>query len=475
MPHRSPAAMVTRKSDPAGPPVLIGDDAGVAFGSRQRILIGGCAALVMVSGGGALALLGKSGRWLDQGDKLASVLGAVIGLAGLVIAIWSLRATLRTGAEDPIAVLDRACGEPARVVARQREHEAFVRGLRRPEPSRVRWSTTGRPVTPTPNRHRSTTLRSRTGDITGIAAAWRGLPARQLVIIGSPGAGKTSILVLLIGQLLVGWRNPQPVPVRRLLLLWIGAGLLSGVVAAVAVDGLNPGTRLVIGPLLGVVAVLAAWLGRSCVIALDRAGHLRWGGGRNRRLAWVRLTHRRGRRSCVSTADRAGSRCADLVCRPGPASKTGGSATRTSSRSSDHRRRRAGDGDGLWRRGWHRGRDQWHRSGHRRRHCGRSDSGSHKRRHAQQLARLPDYSMLVRRAGPTAVAVGCLLCGRTPSWRASPGWRRMAVSACEHSGSPRSTAGRSGHAAWFWGVGSVPPGGILRRMEPVRTGTQPED
>jgi hypothetical protein len=64
------------------------------------------------------------------------------------------------------------------------------------------------------------TLLKLRGDVTGVEAAWRKLPARQLVIIGAPGAGKTSLAVLLVCGLLRHWQATEPVPVLLNLSGW---------------------------------------------------------------------------------------------------------------------------------------------------------------------------------------------------------------------------------------------------------------
>jgi hypothetical protein len=96
-------------------------------------------------------------------------------------------------AVDPAVLLNVASDVLARLVRRQWEQEATLRGLLRPEPLRVRWSSTGRLVAasaeevigPTAGA-RATRLKLR-GDVMGVAAAWRQLPRRQLVVIGAPG------------------------------------------------------------------------------------------------------------------------------------------------------------------------------------------------------------------------------------------------------------------------------------------------
>jgi Predicted NTPase (NACHT family) len=58
------------------------------------------------------------------------------------------------------------------------------------------------------------------GDVTTIAGAFRQLPSRQLVVIGKAEAGKTSLAVILVRDLLAHWRADEPVPVMFSLSGW---------------------------------------------------------------------------------------------------------------------------------------------------------------------------------------------------------------------------------------------------------------
>lgn len=58
------------------------------------------------------------------------------------------------------------------------------------------------------------------GDVTQVAATLRRLPARRLVVIGAPGAGKTSLAVLLVRELLAGHEPGEAVPVLLSLSMW---------------------------------------------------------------------------------------------------------------------------------------------------------------------------------------------------------------------------------------------------------------
>jgi len=105
--------------------------------------------------------------------------------------------------------LARARADLAAVIARQWAAEAEARSLYRPDPVRVRWSRTRRPVMPadaTPGSARPRWPDSR-GELSDLVAQFRRLPTRQMVVIGEPGAGKTvAAIVLTLGLL----RDPEP-------------------------------------------------------------------------------------------------------------------------------------------------------------------------------------------------------------------------------------------------------------------------
>jgi hypothetical protein len=146
----------------------------------------------------------------------------------LVLASVSVEYSRRrdTEAEDPAAPLERAAAELAGWVRRQWEREAGLRGLLRPRPLRVRWSSTERLVAPPAGEVLGPTVGAWAtrlklhGDVTEIAVVCRKLPARQLVVIGAPGAGKTSLAVLLVCGLLRDRQPEEPVPVLMNLFGW---------------------------------------------------------------------------------------------------------------------------------------------------------------------------------------------------------------------------------------------------------------
>jgi hypothetical protein len=205
----------------------------------------------------------RSEGWLDRGDKLASIGSLLLTAVGVVVAVEAWRAALRPASMESAALLDAAEDELARLVARQWMQEASMRGLSRPEPIRVRWASTGRPVGAPAAvvlgegmAGRPMQLRLR-GDVTEIAGMWRALPSRQLVLIGSPGSGKTSAAVLLTCRLLADRRRAEPVPVLLPLAswnpqdqhldVWLAARLASQypILADGGVNGRQPAMRLV--------------------------------------------------------------------------------------------------------------------------------------------------------------------------------------------------------------------------------------
>lgn len=196
-------------------------------GSGRLWWVGGVAFAFGLAGVLTFFAFGSAER-LDRADKLASVGGLVIGAMALLVSIIALtRAWQGSRYHTAAAVLlERAVVDLGEQVRRQWLREMTVRLLNRPQPLRVRWSSTGRPVAAHANEildgamaGRPTRLRLH-GDITGVAAAFAQLPARQLVVLGQPGAGKT-VLALHLTVTLLQHRTPnQPVPVLLALSSW---------------------------------------------------------------------------------------------------------------------------------------------------------------------------------------------------------------------------------------------------------------
>ncbi|OLF16372.1 hypothetical protein [Actinophytocola xanthii] len=165
--------------------------------------------------------LGVVGGWVA-----AAVLVAGMG-AGIVAAVrTAVRLTRPVGA-DPGGASTGAAADLARWVERQWRRESAARALDRPEPLRVRWSSTSRPVAAAPEEVLGPAgpgvrvLRLRlAGDVHEVVEKFTRLPYRQLVVLGRPGAGKSVLMMLLTLGLLRRWSPDQPVPVLLSLTSW---------------------------------------------------------------------------------------------------------------------------------------------------------------------------------------------------------------------------------------------------------------
>ncbi|MGM1058362.1 hypothetical protein [Saccharothrix sp. Mg75] len=153
----------------------------------------------VVAGLGAVVAFGA----LETGDKIASVVSCIVGLAALWVT-WLQPGRLGTVDEATGAAwaADLLTGALERL-----QREASTRGLIFPEPLRVPWRSVGGPFATSPDvvlgrlsGVRRTALNVR-GDVTTLGNLVAALPARQVVITGAAGAGKTSAAILLAPQI----------------------------------------------------------------------------------------------------------------------------------------------------------------------------------------------------------------------------------------------------------------------------------
>jgi hypothetical protein len=218
--------------------MVVRSSRGVAVKSLWRIALILTAVVLLLFAGGFLfrALTVGDGstfaRLTADSTIFAFALAAVS--AALAMATFAVRMKRpRTG--SPLSdrdALERAARDLADVAHRHWADEAAVRGLLCPQPMRVRWSATGRPVAAHPAdvldqeglRGRRARLRL-SGDLTEIVSLFRSLPRRQVVVLGEPGAGK-SVLAMLLALGLLGKPEPaEPVPVLLPVSSWDpGAG-----------------------------------------------------------------------------------------------------------------------------------------------------------------------------------------------------------------------------------------------------------
>jgi len=194
-----------------------------SLGKRSLQWIGVATFFVAV-GAVMVSLASGPERRLALADQLSSTGGFIIGIAALFVSISTFWASNRIKQAETDRQLNSAAEELAEAVEREWRREASQRGLQRPEPIRIRWSTTGRPVAPSDREVFGELADEKPrvlhGDVTDIAIAWRGLPAQQLVTLGEPGAGKTCLAVLLALGMLANRQQDEPVPVLLTLSAW---------------------------------------------------------------------------------------------------------------------------------------------------------------------------------------------------------------------------------------------------------------
>ncbi|GIG88530.1 hypothetical protein Pen02_34660 [Plantactinospora endophytica] len=186
-------------------------------------------ALLLAVAGVAVFVWSGSSELLDRSDKLFGVVGglvAVVSAAVSVVTLWVSWRAAPAGIDHEV-LRDRAARDLARSVERQWRQEATTRLLDRPEPLRVRWSSTCGPLAPTPaevlgagaSGCDTPSLRLH-GDVPELIDRYDQLPHRQMVVLGRPGAGKSVLVLLLMLGLLRRWSPGRPVPVLLTLSSW---------------------------------------------------------------------------------------------------------------------------------------------------------------------------------------------------------------------------------------------------------------
>lgn len=162
----------------------------------------------------ALAIsLGAVWEWRTPSDaaNAGSVVAAVIGLFS-AMTVWAWRRDPRCG-QSSSAHLTDALDVMARLVHRQWQDEASRRQVFDPLPLPVSWADLPLPDVSDHRQLIGDPFACR-ADVPGeLAAAFRTLPRRRLVVVGDAGTGKTTFAMLLTLALLGDRAADEPVPV----------------------------------------------------------------------------------------------------------------------------------------------------------------------------------------------------------------------------------------------------------------------
>jgi hypothetical protein len=191
---------------------------------------------IVVAGAGVL-VLGAAAAWLsvlwvregsaEVADQQASVFGAVLAstLAAAGLVGWAWRRRRQDALPATAEQLDHAAWTLAGALREQWQAEAVARSLGDPEPMPVRWRLSNPSLMDDPaviGLDEAVTFSGRSDRIGDLAAAFRALPRRRLVVTGGPGTGKTTLALQLLLELLPPPGQPptEPVPVLFSLASW---------------------------------------------------------------------------------------------------------------------------------------------------------------------------------------------------------------------------------------------------------------
>ncbi len=168
---------------------------------------------------------GEFQRWTNWSNILALVVGGV----GVALVIFDKAGRRARPAVASAAQIESATADLTARIERDWAEEAALREVTRPAPILVRWSSTGRPAASRPvvlddplgGDWELFPLRGRTDALNQeIVAAFRGLPHRQLMILGEAGAGKSVFAVLLTLGLIRRPVKSEPLPVLLAINAW---------------------------------------------------------------------------------------------------------------------------------------------------------------------------------------------------------------------------------------------------------------
>lgn len=168
---------------------------------------------------GLVAVVSLRQGWADAA-KVTGVVSFFLAAASATVQLlgWSRRGTSSVLTEEQ---LTQARALLAARVNEQWKRESAARALGDPEPMPVRWKLTDHTVMDHPHLALTgTDLAGTSTDIGALAAQFTQLPRRRLVVLGPAGAGKTTLAVQMLLQLLATRTPEEPVPVLLSLAGW---------------------------------------------------------------------------------------------------------------------------------------------------------------------------------------------------------------------------------------------------------------
>ena len=162
-------------------------------------------------------------RGLQYAASAAGLVSVLLGLPALVIPLmvwWRTRAPslVSSSAEQVVLAKETLAG----LILQQWTAEAAARSLEEPKSMPVRWRLADRAIMDHPQLIKvgRLSLSGRSEQIDAIVEMFRALKRRRLVILGSPGSGKTTLAVQLLLKLLDSRERAEPVPVLLSLSDW---------------------------------------------------------------------------------------------------------------------------------------------------------------------------------------------------------------------------------------------------------------
>ncbi|MFI7121303.1 NACHT domain-containing protein [Amycolatopsis sp. NPDC049868] len=185
-------------------------------GKRWAVVV-----VALAAGTTVIALALRSPDGLRSATSIGGLIAALTPLV-LGLAVWARRSPPVALTTSTPEQTDAAQRQLASQVLGQWRDEINVRQLDDPGPLAVRWRSTGLDVVDRvehstrgalPRGRGRRGFAGRTDRIGEVAAGFRKLDRRRLVILGAPGMGKTTLALLLLRELLEHAEPGDPVPV----------------------------------------------------------------------------------------------------------------------------------------------------------------------------------------------------------------------------------------------------------------------